>query len=159
NQTILNQFQTLNASANHVYKIGQQRASTSLVYTKFFNSSSDTGFIYYNSTNLFANHSLMFNRVTTGVSISHSYKPGYRFDVMEENFSFQVSKRGSVGAGVKIFDLNQTETRLGGYLHCSVRIGKADMLSVHAENGYIPGTNNRLVNNTTGTINFIKNIP
>jgi hypothetical protein len=155
-QVVQNQFQTLNASITHFYKIGQQQVATNLVFTRFFNSSLDTGFIYYNSTNFFLTHTLFFKRVTAGITISHSVNANYRYDVMDESFSFQVSRVGSLGGGIKINDLNQKQIALGQYANAHIRVGKKDILNIQIDNGYLPGNGNRLVKNFMGSISYTK---
>ena len=155
-QLVQNQFQTLNASITHFYKIGQQQVATNLVYARFFNSSLDTGFIYYNSTNFFLTHTLFFKRVTAGITVSHSVNVNYRYDVMDESFSFQVLKGGSLGGGIKINDLNQKDIELGQYINAHIRMGKKDILNIQIDNGYLPGNGNRLVKNFMGSISYTK---
>jgi hypothetical protein len=156
NQVVQNQFQTFNSSITHFYTIGQQRVATNLVFTKFYNSSSDTGFIYYNSSNLVLGHSLFFDHITGNITISYSENSFYRYTVMDENFIFQVAKRGSIGGGVKINNLNQLETKLGEYMNATMRINKADVIYLRIENGYLPGSGNKLIKNTMGSISFTK---
>ncbi|HVM86895.1 MAG TPA: hypothetical protein VMT76_01820 [Puia sp.] len=152
------QFQTFNTSISHIYKIGQQRLSTSVVFTKFYNSNSDTGFIYYNSSNLYVMHSLLFNHFTAGLAISHSQNANYNYNVMEENFNLQFFKRSSIGFGIKINNLYTVETRLGGYVNASITVGRKDVIYLRLEDGYLPGNGNRLVLNAMGSISYTKSI-
>jgi hypothetical protein len=156
NQLAQSQFQTLNASISHFYKIGQQRLSTSVIYTKFYNTNSDSGFIYYNSNNLYIIHSLFFNHFTTGVTISHSQNSDYNYNVMEGNFNVLVSKRSSLGGGIKINNLYHTETKLGGYGSANISITKKDVVHLRFEDGYLPGNGNRLVGNTMANISYTR---
>ncbi len=155
-QIVQNEFQMLNASITHFYKIGLQQVATNLVYTRFFNSSADTGFIYYNSTNFFLTHTLFFKKITAGIAISHSSNNSYRYDVMDENFTFQISKAGTIGGGVKINDLNKQEIEIGEYVTAHIRLGGKDIVNIQADNGFLPGNGNRLVKNFIGTISYTK---
>ncbi|HSZ32199.1 MAG TPA: hypothetical protein VK772_02750, partial [Puia sp.] len=156
NQVLQNQFETFNSSIVHFYTIGQQRVATNIIFTKFYNSSADTGFIYYNSANLYLGHTLFFNHVTGNITVSYSENSSYRLVVMDENFNFQLSKKGSIGGGVKINNLNQSETKLGGYLNASFRLNNNDMFYCRFDNGFLPGSGNKLVRNTMGNISFTK---
>ena len=151
-------FQTLNASLSHFYKFGQRQASTNIVYTKFFNSSSDSGFIYYNSVNLYAGQTIFFRDFTATLALSHSQSTGYQYNVLEGNVSIPLTKAASLGTGVKLNNLNNVETGVGGFISANIAIDARDKLSFHLEKGYLPGSGTaaKLVPNVLGTINFTK---
>ena len=152
------QFHTLNVSISHFYKLGDKRASTNLVYTRFFNGSSDTGFIYYNSTNLYIAQSIFFRDFTSTLGLSHSQNMGYRYNVLEGNVSVPLGKKMSAGLGAKLNNLNETYTGVGGFADASFGFDDRDKLTVHFEKGYLPGSGSapKLVANTLGMVSFIK---
>jgi len=151
-------FQTLNASISHFYKFGQRQAATNIVYTKFFNSSSDTGFIYYNSVNLYASQTIFFRDFTATLALSHSQSAGYQYNVLEGNVNIPLAKVASLGMGAKLNNLNQVQTGVGGFINANIAIDRRDKLSFHLEKGYLPGSGTaaKLVPNVLGTINYIR---
>src|SRR5260370_19158046 len=124
-------FQTLNASISHFYKFGQRQASTNIVYTKFFNSSTDTGFIYYNSVNLYAGQTIFFRDFTATLALSHSQSAGYQYNVLEGNVNIPLTKAASLGTGAKLNNLNNIETGVGGFINANIAIDARDKLSFH----------------------------
>jgi hypothetical protein len=128
------------------------------VYTKFFNSSSDSGFIYYNSTNLYAGQTIFFRDFTATLALSHSQSAGYQYNVLEGNVSIPLTKAASLGTGAKLNNLNNVETGVGGFINANIALDARDKLSFHLEKGYLPGSGTaaRLVPNVLGTINFTK---
>lgn len=152
------QFHTLNISVSHFYKLGEKRASTNIVYTRFFNGSNDTAFIYYNSTNLYASQSVYFSDFTATVAWSNSQNSGYRYNVLEGNVNIPLTKRASITAGAKLNELNGVFTGVGGFTDGSIAFSGRDKLSFHLEKAYLPGggTNPKLVQNILGSISFIK---
>lgn len=151
-------FQTLNAGISHFYKFGQRQASTNIVYTKFFNNSSDTGFIYYNSVNLYAGQTIFFRDFTATLALSHSQSTGYQYNVLEGNVMIPLTKIASLGMGAKLNHLNQVQTGVGGFINGNVATGPRSKLSFHLEKGYLPGSGTaaKLAPNVLGIINFIK---
>jgi hypothetical protein len=151
-------FQTFNGSISHFYKLGQRQAATNIVYTKFFNSSADTGFIYYNSANLYLSQSIFFRDFTATVALSHSESTGYRYDVLEGNVDVPLTKSASLGMGVKLNRLNQSLTGVGGFTRVNMIISPRDKLYIQAEKGYLPGSGTaaRLVPNVIGTIQYMR---
>lgn len=152
------QFHTLNISVSHFYKLGNKRASTNIVYTRFFNGSSDTGFIYYNSVNLYIAQSIFFRDFTSTVALSHSQNTGYQYNVLEGNVNIPLGKRAGAGVGAKLNNLNNMYTGVGGFVDANIGFDARDKLSVHLEKGYLPGSGTaaKLVPNVLGTISFMK---
>ncbi len=155
-QVIENRFQVLNASAYHIYKINNLRTASTVVLNKFYNSSSDSGFVYFNATNIFWAQQFFFKAFTTQVSVSYTRNPGYRMVVMENGVQLNLTRLGSVGFGVKINSLNDDIIKTGGYVNANLRIYKQDFITLSYEQGYLPGFNKGLIRNEMATVQFVK---
>jgi len=151
-------FQTLNASVNHFYKIGLRQASTSMVYTRFFNSSADSGFIYYNADNIYLTQTIFFRDFTATMAFSHSSSSGYVYNVLESNINFQLLKKASLGVGGKLNALDHVETKPGGFVSGNFLVGGRDQLSFRIEKGYLPGNGKaaKLAPDLSGNVSFMK---
>jgi hypothetical protein len=158
NQLEESRFQTVNAAISHFYRLGQRQASTNVMYTKFFNSSADTGFIYYNSANLYLGQSIFFRDFTATVALSHSNSTGYQYDVLEGNVEVPVEKFASIGFGAKLHHLNQSLTGVGGFARGNFVLSARDKFYFQAEKGYLPGSGTaaKLVPNMTGTVQYMR---
>ncbi len=155
-RVIENQFQTFTSTLYHTYSIrGLQTASTIMV-NKFYNNNSDTGFIYYNATNLYWMQNFFFKRFTANIAVSHSKNSSYVLNVMDESIQVHIDRIGSVGFGVKINNLNNELVKVGGYLNGNIRVWRQDVLYLSYERGYLPGFNNGLVRNEMATVQFVK---
>lgn len=149
-------FQTLNAGIVHFYKIGQAGATTNFVYTRFFNNVTDSGFIYFNSTNLFAGQSFQFKNFMINLNVSNSRNAGYSYTVLDENTSFPLSEGMSVGMGAKINKLNSEPLKVGEQVNANFTLFKRDVLSFQVEQTYLPGNKNQLISSVLGNINYTK---
>jgi hypothetical protein len=158
NQLEESRFETLTASVSHFYKLGLRQASTNIVYTKFFNNSTDSGFIYYNSVNLYMGQTIFFRDFTATLALSHSKSSGYEYNVLEGNVTIPVSRLTSLGMGAKLNSLNEAETGVGGFFDANMLIGRSDRLTVRVEKGYLPGSGTaaKLVPNVLGNVIFTK---
>jgi len=156
NQLFETRFQTLNASYYQLYKINKTRAATSLIYNRFYNSSSDTGFLYYNAINVYGAQNFYFRLFSTGVGASYTKNNSYKLLVMEENVNWNFLQWGTIGFGVKVNKYGEDEIKLGAYVNANMRIGKADMLSFSVEKGYLPGFSGGLVKNEIASIQYAK---
>lgn len=155
-QVIENRFQVLNASAYHIYKINNLRTASTVVLNKFYNSSSDSGFVYFNATNVFWAQQFFFKAFTTQVAVSYTRNPGYRMLVMENGVQLNLTRLGSVGFGVKINSLNDDIIKTGGYVNTNLRVYKQDFITLSYEQGYLPGFNKGLIRNEMATVQFVK---
>ena len=153
---IENRFQTFTGTLFHMYKVKQLNMSTTLMVNKFYNNSSDTGYLYYNATNSYLQQSFIFSTFTANVAASLTKNGSYNLSVLEGGIQPNIPKLGTVGVGVKISNLDNTTIKAGGYVSASIRIYKQDMLLLHYEHGYLPGNAHNLVRNEMGTLQFIK---
>ncbi|WP_315815583.1 hypothetical protein [Paraflavitalea speifideaquila] len=99
NQVIENRFQVLNASLYHLYHIGSLRSSSTVVLNKFYNTSRDTGFVYYNATNVFWAQQFFFPAFTTQVAVSYTQNGSYRLVVMDEGVQWNLKNWGLLVLG------------------------------------------------------------
>jgi len=155
-QVIENRFQTLNATAFHLYQVRQLKMATTVMFNKFYNNQSDTGFLYYNATNSYFTQTFYFNSFTANAGISYIKNSNYTLQIMDGGIQPNIPKFGTVGIGIKINNLNNTVIKAGGYASANIRILKHDMLFITYEHGYLPGNKHGLVRNEMGTIQFVK---
>lgn len=155
-QVIENRFQVLNASAYHIYKINNLRTASTVVLNKFYNNTSDSGFVYYNATNVFWAQQFFFKAFTTQVAVSYTSNSGYQLVVMDGGIQLNLTKLGSLGFGTKINVLNDNLIKTGGYLNANIRVYKQDFITLSYDRGYLPGFNKGLIRNEMGTVQFVK---
>jgi hypothetical protein len=154
NQFFENRFQTLNASYFHLYRIYRTRASTTVVFNKFYNSHTDSSFLYYNADNIFISQALHFPLFTATVSATITQNSAYRLIVMDEAVNWNFPRLGAIGMGVKLNRFNNDIIKMGAYLNANIRIGRADLITFGFEKGYLPGLAGALVSNDVGNIQF-----
>jgi hypothetical protein len=154
NLVVENRFQTLTASANHMYKIGTCQALTTVVYNQFFNTNTDTGFIYYNATNFYVAQNLLFKLFTAGFGISYSNSTQYQLVASDINVRVPIIRNTSIGLAFKVNNLNHDDTRVGHKIFLDASIGRKDRINLNFEKGYLPGLGKQLVQNEMGTIQY-----
>jgi len=155
NDVLENRFQTFTGTAFHTYKIKQLKLATTLMVNKFYNNSSDTGFIYYNATNSYFSQSFFFPSFSANVGASFTKNSNYTLQILDGGVQPYLSKLGTIGIGIKINNLNNSVIKAGGYVTANIRVHKQDMLLISYEHGYLPGAHS-LVRNEMGTVQFIK---
>jgi hypothetical protein len=156
-QFIENLFYTLTGNVTHSYSYNELMMSSAIVYTQFYNRSSDSGFVYFNTKNLLLSHSVFWQQFTLQTNASGAFNQDYRLYTLEGKGLYNLNKYVMVGAGVKynhqtVFNIEQ----LGYSAETTVQIPKFGQVQFSAEKGFIPGMNKQLVSNNTGRVTYFK---
>jgi hypothetical protein len=156
NQIIENRFQTFNTTLYHQYAVKQLRMATTVMWNRFYNDNTDTGFVYYNAVNSYLMQSFFFKAFTANIGASHTKNGSYTLQVLDGYIQPGLGRLGEVGVGIKINNMNQSEIKAGAYVNASIHIHKQDVLMLSYEHGYLPGISGTLVRNVIGSVQFIK---
>ncbi|MGN6419509.1 MAG: hypothetical protein ACTHMC_18560 [Pseudobacter sp.] len=151
------QFQTLTGTVLHTYRLGTLNTVSTVMLNKFFNNQKDSGYIYFNSTNVYWSQQFLFSRFTANMGVSFSKNGTYQLTVLEEGFQIPAGKLFStVGFGTKVNALNSEEVKVGAFINTNIRVFKQDNITLSYERGFLPGFNRGLVRNEMASVQFIK---
>ena len=151
-----NRFQSLNTNIYYLYKIGNTNTASTIMYNKFYNSGADTGFIYFNASNIYFTQNIFLGKTIANLSVSDTRNEQYECQVFDESLQMSLSKSLALTTGVKINNFNRKEVKVGGYLSGSLKVWEKDIIHFSLERGYLPGINDGLVGNDMATIQFIR---
>lgn len=152
-----NLFYTLTGNVTHSYKVHQVMMNSALVYTQFYNRSTDSGFVYFNTKNLLLSQTAFIKQLTLQANASGAFNQEYKLYTLEGKALYNINKYIAVGGGLKYN--YQTEFRieqLGYSAETSIQIPKVGQIQFSAEKGFIPGMNKQLVPNNTGRATYFK---
>jgi hypothetical protein len=144
NQVYESHFQSFTGNLYHQYGLGTARASTTLMYSRFYNDSRDSGFVYFNANNLYWNQSFIFSLFTSNIGASRMSNNQYKLQVLEAGLSAVLLKRVSIGFAVKINNLDNTITKLGFNTGSRFLLKHIGELNLWAEKNYLPGSRGNL---------------
>ena len=152
-----NLFYTLTGNVTHSWSYHQVMMNSVVVYTQFYNRSTDSGFVYFNTKNLLLSHSVFWKQLTMQTNASGAFNQDYRLYTLEGKGLYAINHYLSLGAGVKYnyqttYDIQQ----LGYSAEAMVQIPKLGQIQIAGEKGFIPGMNKQLVPNNTGRATYFK---
>lgn len=152
-----NMFYTVSTSVSHFYRFRKAQFNSMLVYTQFYNSSSDSGFVYFNTKNLLYSQSVFAGRFSLQFNFTAASNNSYKLYVADQITNYKVSHWLTLGAGVKysrqtVFDLSQW----GYSSNVKMKIPWVGDLQMMIDKGFIPGPDKRLVENKVGRITYFK---
>jgi hypothetical protein len=156
NEVVENRFQTMNANLYHGYAIKQLRMATTMMLNRFYNTSRDTGFVYYNAMNSYFMQNFFFAAFTANVGASFTKNDNYLLQVLDGYVEPNTWKWGSAGLGIKLHNMNRAIVKAGGYVNGNVRIGEHNIIYITYEHGYLPGIGGHLVQSDMGTLHYTR---
>jgi hypothetical protein len=152
-----NLFYTLTGNVTHSYKVRQLMMNSAMVYTQFYNRSTDSGFVYFNTKNLLLSQSAFIQQLTLQANASGAFNQDYKLYTLEGKGLYNINKYISVGGGIKYnYQTEFNIEQLGYSAETTLQIPKVGQIQFSAEKGFIPGMNKQLVPNNTGRATYFK---
>jgi hypothetical protein len=155
-QVVENRFQTLTASLNHFYRIGNRQAFTSFIFNRFYNTGADSGFIYFNASNMYLSQTVAFKLFTAGIGVSDSRSTQYHLTSGEITLQVPFLKKAVAGLSLKVNHLNGYETKTGGKCRFDFNITHRDRIGVDYEKAWLPGNGSHLINSDIGNVLYTR---
>lgn len=155
NQTIVeNQYNTLNAIVSHSYHFRKVGMSTNAVLIRFYNHSTDTGFIYNNAKSLTISQHFFVGRLMAQSSIGFTRQQDIDINSVEQSLSYQLKSFLAINGGLKRIRMNNTQTFIGESAGVSLSFKKLGMIQMMYEKNYLPGINKNLLPVDFGRITY-----
>ncbi|MBK7883777.1 MAG: hypothetical protein IPJ81_08245 [Chitinophagaceae bacterium] len=155
NILVENQYNTLNAVVSHSYQLKQIGMNTNAVLTKFYNSSSDTAFIYFNASSYTINHSIFLSQLMIQSSAALTQQQNLHLLTLEQLISYQFKNKLTLSGSFKWNRLNKNESLLGGTAGLNLYINKLGTIQLNYDKTYLPGYNRTLMPVDMGKVNFL----
>ncbi|HLZ87674.1 MAG TPA: hypothetical protein VKQ52_10550, partial [Puia sp.] len=152
-----NLFYTMTASVSHSYKTKGISMISLLLYTRFYNKITDTGFIYFNTQNLLLSQTVLLGRLSVQLQGSVAANASYTLYVADGKAEYRIWNWMSLGAGIKYNAQTVYDIRQWGYsATAAMRVPKVGEFRLMGDKGFIPGNNRRLVPNNLGRLTYSK---
>jgi hypothetical protein len=156
NVLVENQYNTFNAISSYSYQVKNIGMNTNAVYTKFYNNSSDTGFIYFNASNYTVNQSFFLTPFVLQAGVSMISQKDLRLLTIEPLVSYQYKNSVTLSGSFKWNRLNGKEDFFGGTAGLNVYLKKLGTIQLNYDKTYVPGINNILKPVDIGRASFYR---
>lgn len=154
----LTRYQTLIGTVSNTYKIGGLQMSSMLMISRFFNESADSGFVYFNSRNIFFSQQFFLHKLTLGTAYQLSRNLDYSISSIEQTVSLELSHLLSISGGAKLhWGTWNGGVRMGYNAGMQWRLGRLGEIQLQAEKGFLPGLNRTLMDNNMGRLIYTQN--
>ncbi|MES2430939.1 MAG: hypothetical protein V4556_08380 [Bacteroidota bacterium] len=132
------QYNTFNAVLSHSYKVKNTSMNTSVMYTKFYNNSSDSGFNYFDAGNFTMTQNIFIFPFTLQTSVSKMEQMRLQLFSLEEIVSYHIKKRLSLSGGIKWNKVREGENLFGATGAATLFLGKLGSIQFNFSKTYIP---------------------
>lgn len=152
-----NRYYTLVANSGYYYQVRSVQLSSYIVFSKFYNGASDSGFVYFNSKNLLISQTAVIKDVTFGLNASVSVNTGYAIYTIENNAQLTISSLLSIGGGLKLINQTLLNDLLWGYSgNIRLNVKKLGEIQLMFDKGFIPYLDRKLATNSMGRVTYFK---
>lgn len=151
-----NQYNTLSAVMSYAYRVKQLNMSSHAVYTKFYNSSSDTGFIYYNASALTLTQFVFLGKFQLESGFTKALQSGLNITTLQQTLTWQLKPWLSAGGGLKYNKVRDAGIQWGSNAVLSVQVPGLGMIQMSYDKSYLPGQSLNLLPVETGRVGFTR---
>jgi hypothetical protein len=150
-------YYTLMANSGYNYRVHSLQMSTYFIFSKFYNASNDSGFVYFNSKNFLLSQGAMIGNFSIQLNGSVSVNTGYNIYTFENTGQLAITKLISVGGGLKLIKHSLFNSLQLGYSgNIILKIPRLGDIQATMDRGFIPSFNQKLVENKYGRITYFK---
>lgn len=150
-------FYMLTGTAVHTYKYRGIMMNSMLTYSRFYNRQTDSLFVYFNSRNLLASHTVFLKQFTLGGQASASLTQEYALYGLTGEVSWRPTSWLEVGGALKYNRQSVYNIQQWGYgAHSRINIPRVGEVALLADKNFMPGAGKRLVSNNTGRLTYTR---
>ncbi|PSL46717.1 hypothetical protein CLV51_103698 [Chitinophaga niastensis] len=152
-----NLFYMLTGTATHTYKYHGTMMNSMLTYSRFYNRKTDTAFVYFNSRNILASHTVFLEKFTLGGQASAALTQEYSLYNVTGEVSWKALSWLEIGGALKynrqtVYNLQQWGYGGNSRMH----IPNVGEIALHADKSFLPGSGKQLVSNNTGRLTYTR---
>jgi hypothetical protein len=150
------QYKTINAACGYVYYARHTCMSSSVVYSKFYNSGADTSFIYYNAATFTATQHMNYKNWTWQASMYVTEQAALSQWTIEPMVGYKYRNAIQVNGSVKYSRTSDTRVMIGSMLALILTLNKVGTLQAQYDKSYVPCYNKQWRDLQTGRVVFLR---
>lgn len=151
-----NVYYIINGSLLHSYSLFGTKMISSIVYNRYSNKGTDSGFINYSGTNLILSHSLLYRRLQLQGNYIYTSQEQLKFFTLEANGDYSPVPFFRVGAGGKYNRTQSGKVYWGGRAQVFLEIKKMGGLQLQYEKSFLPTIYQTLFPVELGRVSWFK---
>lgn len=144
-------YYALTTGIFYSYKLSKLPMYSNLMYNKFYNKGTDTGFVLYNAKNILYTHNIDFGSLSSQSEVQYISQPGLAYWTFQQRVDLQIGKSVNIGIGLKNNIVPVGNISLwGGSAQIGIRLKESGALRLQFDKGYLSNGLGKLVPNNWG---------
>lgn len=151
-----NAYYILNGSLVYSYFVKQTGMNTTVVYNRYTNQATDSGFVLYKGVNYYAAQTFFLRRLQLQGGYAYTKQPGLEFYTLEASGDYAFKKMLRISAGAKYNKISGGSNYWGERLQLTADLKRLGQLQLQYEKSYLPTIQQTLYPVETGRLTYYK---
>jgi hypothetical protein len=151
-----NAYYILNGSLVYSYFVKGTGMNTSLIYNRYMNKASDSGFVLYKGINYYASQTFFLKRLQLQGGYAYTKQPELKYATLESSADYSFRKILKLGAGIKYNKVYGGQSYWGERAIAGADLKKLGTIQFQYEKAYLPTISQTLYPVETGRISWYK---
>lgn len=152
-----NVYYILNGSFVYSYFHKAIGMNSSFIYNQYFNQATDSGFVLYKGTNLYAMQTVFLKKMQLQAGFALNKQPQLRYYTIEISADYSIKKIVKIGAGGKLNKLHNGDIYWGKRILLAADFKHVGSLQFQFEKSYLPTISQVLYPVEIGRVSWYKN--
>lgn len=151
-----NAYYILNGSLVYSYFVKQTGMNTTVVYNRYTNQATDSGFVLYKGVNYYAAQTIFFKKLQLQGGYAYTKQPGLEFYTLETSGDYAFKKMLRISASAKYNKINSGKHYWGERLQLTADLKRLGQLQLQYEKSHLPTIQQTLYPVETGRLTYYK---
>jgi hypothetical protein len=151
-----NVYYILNGSVLYPYTFKDLSMSSSVMYNRYFNKSTDSGFVLYKGINYMINHSVFMKNTQLQGSYSYNRQAEIKYSTLEASADYTFKKILKAGGGIKYNQVRSGSDYWGETIRLGADLKKLGGIQLSYEKSYLPTIQQTLYPVEIGRVSWYK---
>lgn len=151
-----NAYYIINGSLVYSYCYKGIAMNSSLIYNRYINQASDSGFVFYKGVNYFASQTIFLKRLQLQGGYTYNSQPELEYYTLETSMDYRLKSWLRIGGGAKYNNISSGNNYWGGRGQVSVDVKKLGAFQFQYEKSYLPTINSTLYPVEIGRVSWYK---
>ncbi|MCP9752378.1 hypothetical protein [Ferruginibacter sp. HRS2-29] len=156
NTVLENVYYILNGSAIHTYNAAGIQMTSSIIYNRYFNKATDSGFVLYKGVNYIMSQSLIFKKLQLNGGYAFNTQTELSFYTLDANGDYSLGKKVKVGGGVKYNHVRNGPEYWGKSARLGIDVSKLGVFQFSYEKSFLPTIQQTLYAVEIGRVSWFK---
>jgi hypothetical protein len=149
-------YYILNGTATYNYRYKNIGMNSSIIYNKYTNQATDSGFVAYKGVNYYASQTAFFRKLQLQAGGSYTKQPELEYHTLESSADYALNNWLKIGAGLKYNDISGGDNYWGERAQLSADCKQFGNIQFQYEKSYLPTIYQSLYPVEIGRISWYK---